>query len=58
MDVDPTGANGNHQIAIIENLGDMAISESEPMSDLAEQIIAELKKQNDDNPVVLEFRFK
>ena len=58
MDVDPTGANGNHQVAIIENLGDMAISESEPMSDLAEQIIAELKKQNDDNPVVLEFRFK
>lgn len=58
LDVDPTGANGNHQIAIIENLGDMAIDESEPMSELAEQILAELKKQNDDNPVMLEFRFK
>ena len=58
MDIDPTGANGNHQIAIIENLGDEAIDESVPMSPLAEQIIAELKKQNDDNPVMLEFRFK
>ena len=58
MDVDPTGANGNHQIAIIENLGDMAIDEDVPMSPLAEQIVAELKKQNDDNPVMLEFRFK
>ena len=58
MDVDPTGANGNHQIAIIENLGDAAIDESVPMSPLAEQIVAELKKQNDDNPVLIEFRFK
>lgn len=57
-DVDPTGANGNHQIAIIENLGDLAIDESVPMSPLAQQIIDELKKQNDDNPVMLEFRFK
>ena len=58
MDVDPTGANGNHQIAIIENLGNAAIDESVPMSPLAQQIIDELKKQNDDNPVMLEFRFK
>ena len=58
MDVDPTGANGNHQIAIIENLGDLAIDENVPLSPLAEQIVAELKKQNDDNPVMLEFRFK
>ena len=58
MDVDPTGANGNHQIAIIENLGDLAIDDSQPMSPLAEQILEELKKQNDDNPVLLEFRFK
>ena len=57
-DVDPTGANGNHQIAIIENLGDLAIDKSVPMSPLAQQIIDELKKQNDDNPVMLEFRFK
>ena len=57
-DIDPTGANGNHQIAIIENLGDMAIDESVPMSPLAQQIIDELKKQNDDNPVLIEFRFK
>ena len=57
-DIDPTGANGNHQIAIIENLGDLAIDESVPMSPLAQQIIDELKKQNDDNPVMLEFRFK
>lgn len=57
-DIDPTGANGNHQIAIIENLGDMSIDESVPMSPLAQQIIDELKKQNDDNPVMLEFRFK
>ena len=58
MDVDPTGCNGNHQIAIIENLGEDAIDESVPMSPLAEQIIEELKKQNDDNPVLIEFRFK
>lgn len=58
LDIDPTGANGNHQLALIENLGDMAIDESVPMSDLAEQILAELKKQNDDNPVLIEFRFK
>ena len=58
MDVDPTGANGNHQVALIENLGDLAIDDSEPLSDLAEEILAELKKQNDDNPVLLEFRFK
>ena len=36
----------------------MAIDEDVPMSPLAEQIVAELKKQNDDNPVMLEFRFK
>ena len=58
MDIDPTGANGNHQIAIIENLGDDVIDRGSEMSPLAEQIIAELKKQNDDNPVILEFRFK
>jgi hypothetical protein len=58
MDVDPTGANGNHQVAIIENLGDLIIDDNVPMSDLAEQIVSELRKQNDDNPVVLEFRFK
>lgn len=57
-DIDPTGCNGNHQIAIIENLGDEAIDESVPMSPLAKQIIEELKKQNDDNPVLIEFRFK
>ena len=58
MDINPTGANGNHQIAIIENLGDDVIDRGSEMSPLAEQIIAELKKQNDDNPVILEFRFK
>jgi hypothetical protein len=45
-------------VALIENLGDLAIDDSEPLSDLAEEILAELKKQNDDNPVLLEFRFK
>ena len=58
MDINPTGANGNYQVALIENLGSMAIDEDVPMSPLAEQIIAELKKQNDENPVMLEFRFK
>lgn len=58
LDVDPTGCNGNHQIAIIENLGSAAIDENVPMSDLGRQILDELKKQNDDNPVMLEFRFK
>ena len=57
-DVDPTGCNGNHQIAIIENLGDDAIDQNAKMSPLAQQIIDELKKQNDDNPVLIEFRFK
>lgn len=58
QDIDPTGANGNHQIAIIENLGDATIDTNAEMSPLAQQIIDELKKQNDDNPVMLEFRFK
>ena len=58
LDIDPTGCNGNHQIAVIENLGSAAIDENTRMSDLGQKIIDELKKQNDDNPVMLEFRFK
>ena len=57
-DIDPTGANGNHQIAIIENLGDATIDKSVEMCPLAKQIIEELKNQNDENPVLVEFRFK
>ena len=57
-DVDPTGCNGNHQIAIIENLGDATIDKSVEMCPLAKQIIEELKNQNDENPVLVEFRFK
>ena len=56
--INPTGCHGNRNVAIIENLGEDAIDEQADMSPLAKQIIAELKKQNDDNPVVLEFRFK
>ena len=58
LDIDPTGANGNYQIAVIENYGDGSIDESVPMSPLAKQIIDELKKQSHNNPVILEFRFK
>ena len=58
QDINPTGANGNRQIALVENLGSAAIDRSVPMSPLARQIIDELKKQNDDNPVLIEFRFK
>ena len=58
QDINPTGANGNRQIALVENLGSAAIDKSVPMSPLARQIIDELKKQNDDNPVLIEFRFK
>jgi len=58
QDINPTGANGNRQIALVENLGSAAIDKSVPMSPLAQQIIDELKKQNDDNPVLIEFRFK
>lgn len=58
MDIEPTGCHDNRNVAIIENLGEDAIDENAKMSPLAQQIIDELKKQNDDNPVLLEFRFK
>lgn len=58
MDIEPTGCHDNRNVAIIENLGDDAIDENAKMSPLAKQIIDELKKQNDDNPVLIEFRFK
>jgi len=57
-DVNPTGAHDNRNVAIIENLGDDAIDPDVEMSPLAKQIIDELKKQNDENPVLIEFRFK
>lgn len=57
-DIDPTGCHDNRNVAIIENLGDLAIDPDVEMSPLAKQIIDELKKQNDDNPVLIEFRFK
>ena len=57
-DVAPTGCHDNRNVAIIENLGNDAIDKDAPMSPLAKQIIDELKKQNDDNPVLIEFRFK
>jgi len=58
MDIEPTGCHDNRNVAIIENLGEDAIDENAKMSPLAQQIIDELKKQNDDNPVLIEFRFK
>lgn len=57
QDIDPTGCNGNHQIAIIENVKNV-IDEDADMSPLAKQIIDELKKQDNGNPVLIEFRFK
>ena len=56
--INPTGCHDNRNVAIIENLGEDVIDELSDMSPLAKQIVDELKKQNDDNPVVLEFRFK
>lgn len=58
MDIEPTGCHDNRNVAIIENLGEDAIDETAKMSPLAQQIIDELKKQNDENPVLIEFRFK
>lgn len=58
MSINPTGCHDNRNVAIIENLGEDAIDEYADMSPLAKQIIDELKKQNDDNPVLIEFRFK
>ena len=58
MKVEPTGCHDNRNVAIIENLGEDAIDEYAEMSPLAKQIIDELKKQNDENPVLVEFRFK
>lgn len=58
MDIDPTGANGVYQVAVIENFDDVYIDKDVPMSPLAQKIIDEFKKQTHDNPVVLEFRFK
>jgi hypothetical protein len=56
--IDPTGCHDNRNVAIIENLGEDAFDDTADMSPLAREILDELKKQNDDNPVVLEFRFK
>ncbi len=56
--INPTGCHDNRNVAVIENLGEDAIDELSDMSPLAKQIVAELKKQNDDNPDILEFRFK
>ena len=58
MDIEPTGCHDNRNVAIIENLGEDAIDETAKMSPLAQQIIDELKKQNDENPVLIVFRFK
>ena len=58
IDIDPTGANGNHQIAVIENMGSGLIDKSVPMSPLARQIMDEINNQSNGNPVILEFRFK
>lgn len=56
--INPTGCHDNRNVAIIENLGEDAIDEYADMSPIAKQIIDELRKQNDDNPVLIEFRFK
>lgn len=57
-DIEPLGCHGIRNVAIIENLGADAIDDAVEMSPLARQIVEELKKQNDDNPVMVEFRFK
>lgn len=58
MDIEPTGCHDNRNVAIIENLGEDAIDEFADMSPLAQKIIDALKSQNDENPVLIEFRFK
>lgn len=57
FDIDPTGANGVYQVAVIEDFDESSINTS-AMSPLAQKIIDELKKQTHNNPVILEFRFK
>jgi len=57
FDIDPTGANGVYQVAVIEDFDESSIDTS-AMSPLAQKIIDELKKQTHNNPVILEFRFK
>ena len=58
FDIDPTGANGVYQIAVIENFDDSMIDKDVPMSPLGQKIVNEIKKQSHNNPVILEFRFK
>jgi len=58
FDIDPTGANGVYQVAVIDNFDESSIDKDVPMSPLGQKIIDEIKKQTHNNPVILEFRFK
>lgn len=57
-DIQPTGCHDNRNVAIIENFGDLAIDPNSEISPLARQILDAMKTQNDENPILLEFRFK
>ena len=58
FDIDPTGANGVYQVAVIDNFDESMIDKDVPMSPLGQKIVDEMKKQTHNNPVILEFRFK
>ena len=58
FDIDPTGANGVYQVAVIDNFDESMIDTDVPMSPLGQQIVDAMKNQTHNNPVILEFRFK
>lgn len=58
INIEPIGCHDNRNVAILDNYGNDCIDDSTEMSPLGIQIIEAMKAQNDDNPVLIEFRFK
>lgn len=58
LDIEPIGCHDNRNVAILDNYREDCIDDSTEMSPLGKQIIEAMKSQNDDNPVLIEFRFK
>src|SRR5574344_1116612 len=58
LDIEPLGCHDNRNVAILDNYGNDCIDDSTEMSPIGKKIIDAMKSQNDDNPVLIEFRFK
>ena len=56
LKVAPVGVNGTSYVFSLPDV--LEIDDSVPMSELGQQIVDAYRNQNDDNPILLEFRFK